>query len=127
MTGCYDSNYGGAIYQTGGELTINSDEFASSALMNNTITWGGAIYQSNGKLWLDAVTLTGNESTWGGGLYLASGSATLTENTKIFDNAARNSYGKPEVDVLDDFLSAVNADRLTDFAAAIVGNDAERK
>ncbi|MCL2623645.1 MAG: hypothetical protein FWD31_08280, partial [Planctomycetaceae bacterium] len=30
---------------------------------------------------------------WGGGLYQASGTATLTENTKIIDNAARKSYG----------------------------------
>ena len=91
------ARWGGAIYQTGGELTINSSEYASSELTNNTATWGGAIYQANGDLWLDAITLTGNESTWGGGLYLASGTTTLTSNTKIFNNTARNSYGKAVV------------------------------
>ena len=78
-------------------MTINSSEYARSELTNNTATWGGAIYQAKGELWLDAVALSGNESTWGGGLYQAGGSATLTDNTMIFGNVARHSYGKAVV------------------------------
>jgi hypothetical protein len=87
-----EARWGGAIYQIGGELTITSGE-----LSGNSATWGGAIYQASGELSLDEVEITGNDSIWAGGLYQAGGVATLTDNTKIFGNEARNTYGKAVV------------------------------
>ena len=82
VTSCsFDGNtakYGGAIYVTDGNLTLN----ASTFIGNNAIGHGGAIYvTAESNLTLNASTFIGNNATGHGGAIYASGSnLTLSDN-----------------------------------------------
>jgi CSLREA domain-containing protein len=80
--------FGGAIYMTGGTVTI-----ADTTLSNNTAQYGGAICVNGGSLTVTGSTISNNTlstNDQGGGIYLESGSMTVTNST-ISGNTA--GYG----------------------------------
>ena len=88
LTGNTAQKNGGAIDNTGGEISITK-----SALNENTAWNGGAIYNSSGELTITDSTLNENTAWSGGAIYNSSGeltitNSTLTGNTSIWDDGA---------------------------------------
>jgi predicted outer membrane repeat protein len=118
-TGASNSTFGGAIYVTGGTLTLsavlvqnNSSGDRGGAIyitggsnhliLNSTISGnsaaapGGGIYTDSGTLFVTNTTITGNSATGGGnqagGVFIGGGSATF-RNSTVTNNSASAAGG----------------------------------
>ncbi|WP_035603568.1 right-handed parallel beta-helix repeat-containing protein [Haloferula sp. BvORR071] len=105
-------SYGGAIYMTGGTLTIADTTFSAngatnggaiymaagtlavtgSTLSNNNAENGGAIYVAGGTLTIGSSTISGNTAAAGGGI-INSGTATITDSTISGNTANADALG----------------------------------
>ncbi len=87
-TGNLDNkNFGGAIYMTGGTVTI-----ASTTLSTNGADEGGAIYEGGGTLALTNCILANNQaSEFGGAIYVDFGGTLTVRSTTISGNLAFTS------------------------------------
>jgi uncharacterized repeat protein (TIGR01451 family) len=80
---------GGAVYNGGGSLTIQSQ----SVLRGNTAQAGGALYHLGGNLVITNTRIVTNTTTGnGGGLYGAAGTGTLFNNL-IYSNTSSGNGG----------------------------------
>ena len=82
----YSEENGGAIYVTGGEVTLSNSSVKSSLALEN----GGAIYARSGTVSIVDTIISGNSAGSGGGIYLDDGELNVTESV-LSDNVAR--YG----------------------------------
>ncbi len=80
---------GGAIYNSGGTLTLDQD-----VLTNNTISGNGGAVFSTGTLTVTNSTFTNNAAPtgYGGAIYQPSGSLTI-QNSTFTGNSAQFSFG----------------------------------
>jgi hypothetical protein len=93
--GTSPSGAGGAIYNSGGNLTLNQCTLANNAA-TGTSAVGGAIRHGSGTLTLNRCTIANNTSSasgsTAGGIGIAAGSATLNQCT-LSGNSAASSGG----------------------------------
>ena len=82
----YSEENGGAIYVTGGEVTLSNSSVKSSLALEG----GGAIYARSGTVSIVDTIISGNSAGSGGGIYLDDGELNVTESV-LSDNVAR--YG----------------------------------
>ena len=115
-TGATSENLGGAIYMTGGTVTVTGTTLSnnrgsggaicvgggsltivSSTLSGNVAGWGGggAIRMNAGSsLLMTDSTISGNRNTGvGGGVYLRSGATATVTNSTISGNSAAVQFG----------------------------------
>ena len=85
--------YGGAIYNYYGTLTVNNSTFTSNTADNGNalINYGGAICNEHGTLTVNNSTFTSNTADYGGAIYNYGGTVTVTDST--FTNNTANNYG----------------------------------
>ncbi|HJJ29138.1 MAG TPA: hypothetical protein O0X70_07105 [Methanocorpusculum sp.] len=78
------ADYGGALYNKGGEVTI-----LGGNIITNSAVSGGAIYQDSGKLALEGGKLYQNSAEkCGGAVYIGSGKLTMFNGASVKDNDA---------------------------------------
>lgn len=82
------SGNGGAILNTGGNLTL-----INSVLSSNQAEIGGAIYNQTGTLTLRNTAIANNTATAGGGIGIQGGIVNLQESSRIQDNTAQQIGG----------------------------------
>ena len=79
-------SYGGAVYATGGAVTL------ANCLISNNLAWnnGGSVYVENGSVELDRCTVSGNNTAIAdgpkGGLVVASGGKAEVRNSIVWGN-----------------------------------------
>ncbi|RFC43168.1 MAG: Protein of unknown function (DUF1565) [Verrucomicrobia bacterium] len=89
--------FGGAIYSTGGELTV------VNCLLTGNYAWacGGATYTENGSVQFDRCTVFGNTATQNlglnGGLAVGNGGGMVVKNCIVYGNvgAQLGAFGAP--------------------------------
>jgi predicted outer membrane repeat protein len=102
FTGGRGANNGGAIYNRGGKLTLESCIFSDNRT-TSAISYGGAVYTTvaSSTLTISGCTFYGNTAGTsdgsGGAVYIDSGTATLTGNIFWGNTAVQRSvvYGSP--------------------------------
>ena len=97
---------GGAIYVSGGNMTLSSCILLDNQVMFNAgLARGGAIYIADGRLTVNGSTLSSNRAIgsnsvfggrgfqgWGGALYVAGGSVQINDST-LANNQATGGMG----------------------------------
>lgn len=83
---------GGAIYAEDGVITVDGTVFAG----NSAETQGGAIYNTGSTLTINTSTLNDNTATGGGGLYLFGADTTITQTLLTNNIANGNSGGNDD-------------------------------
>lgn len=91
ITRGYDSNLGGAIFNSG-SLTVTNTTFTENSVANTSGHWGGAIY-SVGPVVLDGCTFRGNNAYNGGAIAINTGGALNVANTTFSNNNSAVSSG----------------------------------
>jgi len=82
------SNYGGAIYQLDGNVTL-----IGVTLTNNSARYGGAYYQKAGTSELIQATFTDNTASYGGAFYLYNGNASFFGGENETETLLANNVG----------------------------------
>jgi hypothetical protein len=79
-------NWGGAVYNASGTLTMQDD----SSISGNTADLGGGIFSSSPIVLQGNSSISGNTADYGGGVFNYTGGATFTmqDNSRIFNNTA---------------------------------------
>jgi predicted outer membrane repeat protein len=78
------TNFGGAIHNLYGNVTISNSSFNANKAGNN----GGAIYNYNGNLTIDKVTFTENTAVDGSAVFSSGGNISITDS--VF---TKNNFG----------------------------------
>jgi hypothetical protein len=93
--------YGGGIYVSGGNLTMNGGEISGNTARGtqyyNEVGYGGGIYVSSGTVTINGGVISGNtaggnDGGRGGGIYVSSGTVTINGGV-ISGNNVDNYYG----------------------------------
>ncbi len=93
----YNSGRGGAIYATGGSLTLRDCKFTSNYLSTTyAVEWGGALCTVNTHLLIDGCAFSGNYATAAqrggiGGAVCISGKQATIRNSTFENNFARSN------------------------------------
>lgn len=77
ITGGYSSDYGGGIFQSAGDLTVQNSKIVG----NYASDGGGGASTSGGVLSISSSTISGNTGESGGGINIAGESATIKNST----------------------------------------------
>ncbi|MBE6998540.1 MAG: Cna B-type domain-containing protein, partial [Ruminococcaceae bacterium] len=78
---------GGAVYMTGGTVTVKGTIGSNAEGEQNTAERGGAVYMTSGTLEMEG-SLTGNTATDGGAVYMTGG--TVNNTGSVSGNTATN-------------------------------------
>jgi len=86
---------GGAIYNTGGQLSIANSNFINNSANDMTNGFGGALWVSNGIINIRGSNFTNNSATMGGGaVYASTSSIVKIEESSFLANSANGlQYG----------------------------------
>jgi CSLREA domain-containing protein len=90
LNGTLGTQYGGAIYNATGALTVTNSTFVRN---QSSATEGGAIYNANGALTVTNSTFSDNSASgWGGAIY-SLGTPTVVTNSTFSGNSASGHDG----------------------------------
>ena len=90
--------FGGAIYNTGGVVTLQDVSVTGSTASGTNLSHGGGIANDAGTLNLERVTVSGNSAEIdGGGIYSFNGILNVIDSVIALNTASRNSGGIGQV------------------------------